>query len=180
MKRRAQLDVFLVEVSRRMERAELTFGDKSYSRDPLELIREVKEELEDVAGWASILWARIDDIERALEALADRQPTDKNGKWRFRKPPIRFANDETREAWEAKAEERLERMRREHIRYAVAPLCVIPTPSGRRLMAGQAVRLADFDGTSTPASALLLKEVRDGTVLVNEDGDDEAKGRQSA
>jgi hypothetical protein len=68
MTRREQLDCYLGAVERRMERAAQTFGERSYSRDPLELVREVKEELEDVAGWASILWARLDDIERVLEA----------------------------------------------------------------------------------------------------------------
>lgn len=72
MKRREQLDCFLGAVERRMERAEQTFGDRSYSRDPLDLLREVKEELEDVAGWASILWARprLDEMESALGAIS--------------------------------------------------------------------------------------------------------------
>lgn len=68
MKRREQLDLFIGAVDRRMERSELTFGDKSYSREPLALLDEIQQELEDVAGWASILWARLDDVKRALEA----------------------------------------------------------------------------------------------------------------
>ncbi len=67
MTRREQLDCYLGAVERRMERGAQVIGERSYSRDPVQLVREIKEELEDVAGWSSILWSRLDDLEKALE-----------------------------------------------------------------------------------------------------------------
>lgn len=73
-RRREQLDAFLGEVEKRMAAGEPVFGDRNYSSDPVVLIGEVQQELEDVAGWASILWARLDDLKQALRKL----PTGKD------------------------------------------------------------------------------------------------------
>ena len=56
-------------VAARLEAGRREYGDRSFSREPRELIREVEEELFDVAGWAFILWSRIRDVRVALETL---------------------------------------------------------------------------------------------------------------
>lgn len=57
-------------VSEKMERGAVAYGDRSYSRDPDALIREIEDELADVCGWAAVLYVRL---ERAREALRQRQ-----------------------------------------------------------------------------------------------------------
>jgi len=56
-------------VAARLEAGRREYGDKSFSREPTELVREVEEELFDVAGWAFILWSRMRDVREALEGL---------------------------------------------------------------------------------------------------------------
>jgi len=51
------------------------YGDRSFSREPRELVREVEEELFDVAGWAFILWSRMRDVRVALEGLTPANDT---------------------------------------------------------------------------------------------------------
>jgi hypothetical protein len=49
------------------------YGDASFSADPGELAREIREELEDVAGWSFVLWTRIQRLEAAFSAQSERQ-----------------------------------------------------------------------------------------------------------
>ncbi len=55
---------FLNLVRARLEKGWEEYGDKSFQRDPKELLNEIKEELADVCGWAGILYARICELER--------------------------------------------------------------------------------------------------------------------
>ena len=61
--------LFASLVAKRLEAGRREYGGRSFSREPRELVREVEEELFDVAGWAFILWSRMRDVRVALEAL---------------------------------------------------------------------------------------------------------------
>ena len=61
-------------VAARLETGRREYGDRSFSREPRELVREVEEELFDVAGWAFVLWSRMRDVRVALEALDTTPP----------------------------------------------------------------------------------------------------------
>ena len=53
-------------VAARLEKGRAVYGGRSFSRDPAALAGEVGEELLDVAGWAFVLWTRLEAIRRAL------------------------------------------------------------------------------------------------------------------
>jgi len=55
---------FTSAVAHRLEAGEREYGGASFARSPGELVGEILEELEDVAGWAFVAWCRV----RALEA----------------------------------------------------------------------------------------------------------------
>ena len=70
MSMNAALDRFVADVRARLERGRATYGDRSFARDPAELLHEIDEELLDVCGWSFILRERLRGIERALGCLA--------------------------------------------------------------------------------------------------------------
>jgi len=55
---------FARAVEARLRQGEREYGGASFARPPGELVGEILEELEDVAGWAFVAWCRV----RALEA----------------------------------------------------------------------------------------------------------------
>lgn len=57
---------FVERAGRRLADGRRTYGDRSFSRAPRELVREIEEELLDVAAWSFILWTRV----RALRGKA--------------------------------------------------------------------------------------------------------------
>lgn len=61
---------FLHAVGRRVDAGAVAYGDRSFSRPPAELIREIREEVQDVAGWAFILDCRLAALEKAAEGLS--------------------------------------------------------------------------------------------------------------
>lgn len=61
---------FAGEVGARLEQGAREYGDQSFSKEPRELVREVEEELLDVAGWAFILWTRIRALREGVEGLS--------------------------------------------------------------------------------------------------------------
>lgn len=61
--------LFASLVAKRLEAGRREYGDRSFSKDPRELVREVEEELFDVCGWAFILWSRMHNVRVALEGL---------------------------------------------------------------------------------------------------------------
>jgi|GEM_PF-5068185 len=63
------LDSFTSAVGRRLRDGARVYGDRSWSREPAALIREVQEELEDVCGWSFVLWNRLEQVKRALEGV---------------------------------------------------------------------------------------------------------------
>jgi hypothetical protein len=58
---------FLNRVEARMAAGAREYGEASFARDPEDLCDEIRQEIEDVCGWAFILWCRVRDIERHNE-----------------------------------------------------------------------------------------------------------------
>lgn len=54
---------FTARLRERLEAGRQTYGDISFQRPREELIEEICQELLDVAGWAFILYCRIDNLE---------------------------------------------------------------------------------------------------------------------
>lgn len=57
-------DEFSKILKLRLKKGYETYGDGSFDRSELELIREIEEELLDVVGWAYILWSRTQSVKR--------------------------------------------------------------------------------------------------------------------
>lgn len=63
-------DLFLSRVRQRLEAGAAEYGDASHHRPDDELIDEIQQELEDVCGWAAILWAKLDRLKHLDRAMA--------------------------------------------------------------------------------------------------------------
>jgi len=59
------------EMDAKFKKGFLEYGDKSFSKDPEELIHEVIEELEDVMGWGMIAKVRLLKMLEALKEVND-------------------------------------------------------------------------------------------------------------
>lgn len=59
--------LFWQRVTARVKAGEKEYGNLSFSLPPLALVEEVQQEVEDICGWAYILWRRL---ERAKEVVA--------------------------------------------------------------------------------------------------------------
>lgn len=57
---------YFAKVRDRLDKGAGVYGDSSYSRDPLDLLREVREELYDVSGWAFVLEQRLLAMEERI------------------------------------------------------------------------------------------------------------------
>jgi hypothetical protein len=66
---------FVTDLSARLHEGAKTYGTRSFSRDPSELIREVREELIDVCGWSFVLSERLRALETALASLPKQTAT---------------------------------------------------------------------------------------------------------
>jgi hypothetical protein len=64
----AAFDDFSASVRRRLETGREAYGDRSFSADPDELLRELQQEALDLAGWGFVLFRRIEAMRAALEA----------------------------------------------------------------------------------------------------------------
>ena len=58
---------FELAMTLRLQKGHQNYGDKSFSRDPAELLREIQEELLDISGWGYIVWCRMNDMLGALD-----------------------------------------------------------------------------------------------------------------
>lgn len=56
-------------VARRLDAGRREYGDRSFSRDPRELVAELQDEALDLAGWGFILWCRLQRMGDALATL---------------------------------------------------------------------------------------------------------------
>jgi hypothetical protein len=61
---------FFAAVDRRLEAGAKVYGNRSFSRAPAELIREIRDECRDVAAYAFILDCRLAALESAAESLS--------------------------------------------------------------------------------------------------------------
>jgi len=64
------------KIRARCENGKLDYGDKSFSKEPLQLIEELKQECLDIPGWSFILYCRLCAIERTLTEALGRALTD--------------------------------------------------------------------------------------------------------
>jgi len=62
----AGFELFASAVRKRLDAGRETYADRSFDRDPAELLGELAEEALDLAGWGYVLWARVHQL--ALEA----------------------------------------------------------------------------------------------------------------
>jgi len=53
---------FTEDMHVRMEKGQQEYGDTSFETAPKETVKEIQEELLDVANWAFILWRKIDKL----------------------------------------------------------------------------------------------------------------------
>lgn len=63
------LPEFVAKMRKRLRAGADAYGDVSFSRDPLQLIDEVEQELLDVAGWSWILYHRLQKLKAALREI---------------------------------------------------------------------------------------------------------------
>ena len=57
---------FAEAICKRLEKGQAEYGDRSFCADPEILLREIREELEDICGWSYVTWCRIQKLEQAL------------------------------------------------------------------------------------------------------------------
>jgi hypothetical protein len=57
---------FFAVLRERLKAGQKTYGDKSFSREPGELLGELELEALDLAGWSYILWCRLRKLQAAL------------------------------------------------------------------------------------------------------------------
>ncbi len=65
---------FAQAVRVRLDAGRAAYGDRSFDGAPEDLAREIQEELEDVCGWAFVLWERIRRLTDAFSARNDAGP----------------------------------------------------------------------------------------------------------
>jgi hypothetical protein len=57
---------YVIQCRERLMDGAEEYGQVSFSKDPVTLVREVQEELMDVTNWAFILWTRLTAIKEAI------------------------------------------------------------------------------------------------------------------
>ena len=62
----AHLDSFVARLRARLITGAATYGDASFTRPAPELVDEVQQELEDVAGWSLLLWIRLERLKQTV------------------------------------------------------------------------------------------------------------------
>lgn len=58
----ADLDAFVTRLREKLEAGARQYGNASFERPLVHLIREIQDELVDVAGWGLILWSRLQQL----------------------------------------------------------------------------------------------------------------------
>lgn len=67
----ADIDRFVGRLRARLAAGAVTYGDTSFTRPAAELVNEIQQELEDVCGWALLLWTRLDRLRGQVERVAE-------------------------------------------------------------------------------------------------------------
>ena len=70
------LDRFVGRLRARLVEGAKRYGDSSFTRPAVELLDEVQQELEDVAGWSLLLWIRLDRLRRRVEQIGEQGGND--------------------------------------------------------------------------------------------------------
>lgn len=70
MKIQADWERFAAKVHARLVQGERVFDNRSLDKPHLDLIEEIQQELEDIAGWGVLLWIRLERI-KALAKQVD-------------------------------------------------------------------------------------------------------------
>lgn len=71
MKYRGILDEFMSKLDARMRDGYEEYGDESFDRPLLTLIKEIEEELLDICGWGMITYSRIQDIKEKIATMVE-------------------------------------------------------------------------------------------------------------
>jgi len=61
-----RLPEFFSKIETRLLAGAREYGDKSFKKDPRELIEEITQELLDVCGWSYILYRRLEILKQAM------------------------------------------------------------------------------------------------------------------
>ncbi|MCA8975202.1 MAG: hypothetical protein KDC98_10795 [Planctomycetes bacterium] len=65
------LDRFVARLRARLTAGAREYGDTSFTRPAADLVDEIQQELEDVCGWALILWLRLDRLRDRVSQLGE-------------------------------------------------------------------------------------------------------------
>ena len=63
------LDRFVERLRARLAAGAATYGDVSFTRPCRDLVDELQQEVEDIAGWGLILWIRLERLRGRVEAV---------------------------------------------------------------------------------------------------------------
>ncbi len=72
------IDAFMEELLGKLHEGHAEYGDKSFSEDPTQLLKELTDEALDITGWGFILWVRLRALRAELAKLTQTQEV-KNG-----------------------------------------------------------------------------------------------------
>ena len=70
------LSRFVARLRARLETGAATYGNTSFTRPAVELIDEIQQEVEDIAGWGLLLWIRLDRLRSRVEQVEHLGGTD--------------------------------------------------------------------------------------------------------
>jgi hypothetical protein len=73
----ARFPEFTQAVQRRLDAGRGSYGDRTFTRDPVAIIDEALDEAKDLAGYAYILWHRLERLKTALDRAEPLSPTTK-------------------------------------------------------------------------------------------------------
>lgn len=65
----ADLDRFVARVRARLEVGATIYGDSTFLRPTAELVDELMQEVQDIAGWGLLLWIRLDELRGRIESV---------------------------------------------------------------------------------------------------------------
>ena len=66
---------FVAGVEGRLDKGQQEYGERSFSREPAELLSELEQEALDLAGWGFVLFTRLQQMRAALSE-SDDTPTE--------------------------------------------------------------------------------------------------------